>query len=67
MIAYLFVFEKEWPLSTAAVGCAALALSKSKKWLYYVIVIALTIAMYFIFVNVLHIRLNSLVFGLLGL
>ena len=67
LIAYLFVFEKEWPLSTAAVGCAALALSKSKKWLYYVIVIALTIAMYFIFINVLHIRLNSLVFGLLGL
>lgn len=67
LLAYLLVFEMEWPLSTAAVGCATLALSKSKKWYYYAIVTVLSIAMYFIFVNILHIRLNSLVFGLLGL
>ena len=67
LLAYMLVFEKEWPLSTMAVGCAALFLSKTKKWYYYAIVAALTIAMYFIFINVLHIRLNSLVFGLLGL
>lgn len=67
LLVYLLLFEKEWPLSTAAVGCAALVLSKSKKWYYYAIVVALTIALYFIFVNMLHIRLNSFIFGLVGL
>lgn len=67
LLVYIFLFEKEWPLSTAAVGCAALYLSKSKKWYDYVIVLALTVAMYLIFVNVLHIRLHSVVFGLIGL
>ncbi len=63
LTAYLMVFEKEWPLSTAAIGCISLALAKTKKWYYYVIVVVLTLALYFIFVNVLHIRLHSVVFG----
>ncbi len=60
-IVYIFVFEKEWPISTAALACGGLALSKCKKWQYYVIVIVLTLAMYFLFVNVLHIRLQSVI------
>lgn len=62
MLAYSSVFKKEWPLSTAALGCVALALSRCKKWYYYVIVIALTIGLYFLFINVLHIRLKSIIF-----
>lgn len=67
LIVYMFLFEIEWPLSTAAVGCAALWFSKSKKWYDYAITVVLSIAMYLLFVNVLHIRLHSAVFGLIGL
>ncbi len=62
-LAYMLVFEKEWPVSTALVGCISLFLAKSKKWQHYVIVVVLTIALYFIFVNILHIRLHSVIFG----
>lgn len=62
MIAYANVFKKEWPLSTAALACLALALSRCKKWYYYVIVIAMTLGLYFLFVNVLYIRLKSVIF-----
>ncbi|ETP72959.1 Tripartite tricarboxylate transporter TctB family [Lachnospiraceae bacterium JC7] len=62
-IAYLFVFEKEWPVSTAVIGCISLALSKTKKWYYYLFVILLTMALYFVFVYVLHIRIHSVIFG----
>lgn len=64
LIGYLFVFEKEWPLSTVAMGCASLALAKCKKWYYYLIVAAIAIGMYFLFVLVLHIRLRSVIFNL---
>ncbi len=63
LLVYLFLFEKEWPLSTAALGCVTLGLSKCKKWYYYLIVAALAFGMYFLFVNVLHIRLHSIIFG----
>ena len=63
LLVYIFIFEKEWPLSTAALGCITLWLSKCKKWYYYLIVAALAIGMYFLFVNVLHIRLRSILFG----
>ena len=63
LIAYLFVFEKEWPLSTAVLGCVSLALAKCKKWYYYLIVVALTVILYFVFVEVLYIRLHSVIFG----
>lgn len=63
LIAYMFVFEKEWPLSTAVLGCASLALAKCKKWYYYVIVAALTVILYFVFTEVLYIRLHSVIFG----
>ena len=62
-IAYLFVFEKEWPLATVALGCISLALAKCKKWYYYLIVAGLAIGMFFLFVLVLHIRLHSVIFG----
>ena len=63
LLGYLFVFEKEWPLSTAALGCVSLALSKCKKWYYYVIVIAITVGLYFLFTEVLYVRLHSVIFG----
>lgn len=63
LLVYIFIFEKEWPLSTAALGCVTLGLSKCKKWYYYLIVAALAFGMYFLFVNVLHIRLHSILFG----
>lgn len=62
MVAYLQVFNKEWPLSTAALGCLSLALSRCRKWYYYVIVVVMTVALYFLFVNVLYIRLKSVIF-----
>lgn len=61
MLAYISVFKKEWPLATAALGCLSLALSRCKKWYYYVIVIAFTLGLYFLFVEVLHIRLKSII------
>lgn len=61
-IVYIFTFEKDWLICTAALGCLTLAVSKCKKWYYYAIVIALTVALYIIFVNVFHIRLKSLIF-----
>ena len=63
LIVYLFVFEKEWPLSTAVLGCASLALAKCRKWYYYVIVAAMAAGLYFLFTEVLYIRLHSVIFG----
>lgn len=61
-VVYIFLFEKDWLLSTMALACTALALSKCKRWVYYAVVIVLSVAMYLIFVNVLHIRLHSILF-----
>ena len=63
ILLYLLSFEKEWPLATVALGCASLALAKCKKWWYYVVVAVLAVALYFLFVYVLHIRLHSVIFG----
>lgn len=63
IILYLFFYEKEWPLCTAVLGCAALALSRCKKWYYYLIVVALTVGLYFLFTEVLYVRLHSVIFG----
>lgn len=59
---YIFTFDKEWLLSTIALSCVTLVLSKCKKWYYYVIVTVLAVAVYFVFVNILHIRLQSIIF-----
>ena len=61
-ILYILSFEKDWMVSTALLACVTLALSKCKNWLYYVIAVVLTIGMYFLFANILHIRLRSILF-----
>lgn len=62
IVIYLFVMEVDWPISTAALGCAILGISKCKKWYHYLITVVLAFVIYYIFAYTLHIRLQSVIF-----
>ena len=56
--AYLFnSVQRSFLISTILLGVATLAMTGTKKKLYYVIVIAMVVVLYLLFAKVLHIQL----------
>lgn len=57
LLAYGIGFSHSFIISTGLLGVVTLAFTKCKKPIYYVISIAMVIALYFIFTQLLHVRL----------
>ena len=51
------LFKRSFLISTILLGVATLAMTGTKKKLYYVIVIAMVVVLYLLFAKVLHIQL----------
>ncbi|MFR8427218.1 MAG: tripartite tricarboxylate transporter TctB family protein [Roseburia inulinivorans] len=54
---YSILFKRSFLISTILLGVATLAMTGTKKKLYYVIVIAMVVVLYLLFAKVLHIQL----------
>lgn len=57
LLLYGIGFNYSFLISTLVLGCLTLVFLKDKKPLHYVIVCILTVALYFIFTQLLHVRL----------
>ena len=57
MVMLLILFKRSFLISTILLGVATLAMTGTKKKLYYVIVIAMVVVLYLLFAKVLHIQL----------
>ena len=57
LLVYSILFKRSFLISTILLGVATLAMTGSKKKLFYVIVIAMVVVLYFLFAKVLHIQL----------
>lgn len=59
LVGYVFIFDKSFLFANLYLGFITLAIMKTKKWNYYVIVCVTTVVLYYIFVSVLHVRIPS--------
>lgn len=57
LLAYAWGFSRSFLISTSLLGAVTLAFSKDKKLLHYIIVIAVVVILYFVFTQLLHVRL----------
>ena len=57
LLAYGIGFNYSFLISTVLLGVITLAFLKDRQWLHYLIVILTTVAIYFIFTRLLHLRL----------
>lgn len=57
LLVYSILFKRSFLISTIMLGLATLAMTGSKKKLFYVIVIVVVAVLYFLFEKVLHIQL----------
>ena len=57
LLIYSILFNRSFLISTILLGVATLAMTGTKKKLYYVIVIAMVVVLYLLFAKVLHIQL----------
>lgn len=57
IVLYAIGFSKSFVVSTSLLGGITLAMQKDKKPLHYVIVVALVLVLYFVFNELLHVRL----------
>ena len=57
LLIYSILFKRSFLISTILLGVATLAMTGTKKKLYYVIVIAMVVVLYLLFAKVLHIQL----------
>ncbi len=57
IVLYAIGFSKSFLISTSLLGVVTLAMQKDKKALHYIVVVALVVALYFIFNELLHVRL----------
>ena len=57
LLIYSILFKRSFLISTILLGVATLAMTGTKKKLYYVIVIAMVAVLYLLFAKVLHIQL----------
>ena len=57
LLAYGFGFSHSFLISTSLLGIVTLAFQKDKKPLHYVIAVAVTAVLYFVFTELLHVRL----------
>lgn len=57
IVLYAIGFSKSFLISTSLLGVVTLAMQKDKKPLHYIVVVALVVALYFIFNELLHVRL----------
>lgn len=57
LLVYSILFKRSFLISTIMLGLATLAMTGSKKKLFYVIVIVVVAVLYFLFGKVLHIQL----------
>ena len=57
IVLYAIGFSKSFVVSTSLLGGITLAMQKDKKPLHYVIVVALVLVLYFVFNEMLHVRL----------
>lgn len=57
LLAYGIGFNYSFLISTLLLGVVTLAFLRDKQWLHYVIVCIVTVAIYFMFTQLLHVRL----------
>ena len=57
LLVYGILFKRSFLISTILLGVATLAMTGSKKKLFYVIVIAMVVVLYLLFAKVLHIQM----------
>lgn len=57
LLAYSILFKRSFLISTILLGVATLAMTGTKKKLFYVIVIAMVVVLYLLFAKVLHIQM----------
>ena len=57
LLIYSILFKRSFLISTILLGVATLAMTGTKKKLYYAIVIAMVVVLYLLFAKVLHIQL----------
>lgn len=57
LLAYGILFKRSFLISTILLGVATLAMTRTKKKLFYVIVIAMVVVLYLLFAKVLHIQM----------
>jgi hypothetical protein len=57
LLLYMNFFEKNFLFSTIALGVVTLFMTNTRKILYYIITIAVAIGLYFVFTEILHVRL----------
>ena len=57
LLAYGILFKRSFLISTILLGVATLAMTGTKKKLFYVIVIAMVVVLYLLFAKVLHIQM----------
>lgn len=57
LLAYGILFKWSFLISTILLGVATLAMTGTKKKLFYVIVIAMVVVLYLLFAKVLHIQM----------
>ena len=64
---YAVGFNYSFLISTILLGVITLAFQKDRQWLHYLIVAVMVVVIYFVFTQLLHVRLPSLVLSsLLG-
>ena len=59
LLIYSILFKRSFLISTILLGVATLAMTGTKKKLYYVIVIAMVVVLYLLFAKVLHIQCRT--------
>lgn len=57
LLVYGILFKRSFLISTILLGVATLAMTGTKKKLFYVIVIAMVVVLYLLFAKVLHIQM----------
>ena len=57
LLVYGILFKRSFIISTILLGVATLAMTGTKKKLFYVIVIAMVVVLYLLFAKVLHIQM----------
>lgn len=57
LLVYGIIFKRSFLISTILLGVATLAMTGTKKKLFYVIVIAMVVVLYLLFAKVLHIQM----------
>lgn len=57
LLAYGYAFSHSFLVSTILLGVVTLACTKCKKPIYYIIVAAIAVVLYFVFTRLLHVRL----------